>query len=93
MKCIEGNFYRLTPINEFTPKYDLELLYDIGGKNPRQEFKITGYGLPLESAIQRIIIYAVNKKLKDDIVTLKQFLDEYKKEADSIRRELGGIDE
>lgn len=29
---IEGPFYRLTPINDSSPRFDLELLCDIGGK-------------------------------------------------------------
>ena len=59
---IEGPFYRLTPISESSPRFDLELLYDIGGKNPRKEFKVEGYGYPLEAAIERCRHYAVRKK-------------------------------
>lgn len=82
---IEGSFYKLIPINESSPRFDLELLYDIGGKNPRKEFQIEGYGYPLETAIDRCIHYAVRKKFdKDEIITLKRYIDEYKKEKKSI---------
>jgi hypothetical protein len=83
---IIGDYYKLTPINEHSPKYDLELLHKIGGKNPREEFKIVAYGISLESAIERIILYAINQKLEE--VSLKEFLEAYKEEVNKIRREL-----
>ena len=87
MTVLTGEFYRLTPINEHSPKYDLELLHEIGGKKPRQEFKPAGYGFTLESAIKHIIQYSVNRKLGEE-ATLKQFLNAYKEESDKIRRDL-----
>lgn len=86
---IEGSFYKITPINEHSQFFDLELLYEIGGKNPRKEFKVASYGITLEAAIQRIINFAVRNKLPE-IVTLKEYLDEYKKEFNSIKSELKG---
>lgn len=86
---IEGPFYRLTPISESSPRFDLELLYDIGGKNPRKEFKVEGYGYPLEAALERCCRFAVSKKFdKDEILTLKQYIDEFKKAKEDIRHEL-----
>ena len=87
---IQGEFYRLTPINEHSPKYDLELLYSIGGKNPREEFKVVAYGISMESAFGRIIHYAINKKLGEEAITLKQFFNAYKEESNKIREELNG---
>lgn len=85
---IQGDIYRLTPINEHSPKYDLELLHSIGGKNPREEFKVVAYGISLESALERTILFATNKRLGDEVVTLKQFLYVYKEESNKIREEL-----
>lgn len=86
---IEGPFYRLTPIGESSPRYDLELLYDIGGKNPRKEFKVEGYGYPLESALERCVHYAARKKFdKDELITLKQYIDEFKTAKEDIKRSL-----
>lgn len=85
---IQGEFYRLTPINEHSPKYDLELLHDIGGKNPRQEFKVVAYGVSLERALESTILFAANKKLGEEVVSLKEFLNAYKKESNKIREEL-----
>lgn len=85
---IQGKFYRLTPINEHSPKYDLELLYSIGGKNPREEFKVVAYGISMESAFERIIHYTINKKLGEEVITLKQFFNVYKEESNKIREEL-----
>lgn len=86
---IEGSFYKITPINEYSQFFDLELLHEIGGKNPRTEFKVASYGITLESAIQKIINYAVRNKLPET-VTLKEYLDAYKEESDSIKSELKG---
>lgn len=86
---IEGSFYKLTPISDSSPRFDLELLYDIGGKNPRKEFKVEGYGYPLESAIERCIHFATRKKFsKDEIITLGKYLDEFKKTKKEIESEI-----
>lgn len=88
---IEGSFYRLTPINDASPRFDLELLYDIGGKNPRKEFKVEGYGYSLEAAVERCINYATRKKFgKDETITLGQYLDEFKKAKKEIKLEITG---
>jgi hypothetical protein len=84
---IEGEFYRLTPIDNSSSRYDLELLYTVGGKNPRKEFKIEGYGYPLEVALQRIINYATRQKFDDNaVVSLKDYLDVYRETAKSISK-------
>jgi hypothetical protein len=83
MTTIEGSFYKLTPVNEASNRFDLELLYDVGGKNPRQEFKIEGYGYPLEVAMERIIHYAIRKK-HPDTITLKEYLNEFIREKEAL---------
>ena len=85
---IEGSFYRITPVNDTGNFFDLELLYDVGGKNPRQEFKNAGYGRSLESTIDAIIRYGITKKFKDEIITLKQYLQEYKLLNKQLRNEI-----
>lgn len=86
---IEGSFYRLTPIGDSSPRFNLELLYDIEGKNPRQEFKVEGYGYPLEAAIERCIHYATRKKFKkDEVITLSRYLDEFKETKKEINSEI-----
>lgn len=88
---IEGPFYRLIPINDSSPRFDLELLCDIGGKNPRKEFKVVGYGFLLESAVERCIHYAVRRKFgKDEVVTLGKYLDEFKKAKEEIELQIYG---
>lgn len=84
---IEGDFYRIVPVNEYSCLFDLELLHEIKGKNPRKEFKNVGYGMPLERVLDSIIRYSVNKKLPET-VTLKEYLNAFKEETNSIRREL-----
>lgn len=88
---IQGLFYKITPVNNSSPFYDLELLYDIGGNNPRKEFKNEAYGITLESAIIRCANFAVrNKYKKDEVITLKQYLDEFKEEKKKIQIEVLG---
>ena len=74
---IQGDFYQLTPVNEHSLLFDLKLLYKIGGKNPREEYKDAGYGLSLESAIKKCIQYALNNKY--EVLSLKEYLDEFQK--------------
>lgn len=84
---IEGEFYKIIPVNEYSCLFDLELLFEIKGKNPRKEFKNAGYGMPFDRAVETIIRYATNKKLPEK-VTLKEYLDVFKEETNSIKRQL-----
>ena len=88
---IQGNFYRIEPINDTSPVSDLYLLRKVNSKtNPREEFQLEGYGMPLDSAIGRIIRYAINSKYgKDEITTLKEYLNVFKQIKEEIYKEVG----
>lgn len=88
---IQGNFYRIEPINDNSPLWDLYLLRKVNSKtNPREEFQLEGYGMPLDSAIGRIIRYAINSKYgKDEITTLKEYLNVFKQTQEEIYKEVG----
>ena len=88
---IQGNFYRIEPINDNSPLWDLYLLRRVNSKtNPREEFQLEGYGMPLDSAIGRIIRYAINSKYgKDEITTLKEYLNVFKQIQEEIYKEVG----
>ena len=80
---IQGDFYRITSIDDSSPFWDLELLKTIKSKtNPRTEFVNAGYGLTIESAIRRIIQFTICSK--HDSLTLKEYLNEFKR----LREEL-----
>ena len=87
----QGNFYRIEPINDTSPLWDLYLLRKVNSKtNPREEFQLEGYGMPLDSAIGRIIRYAINSKYgKDEITTLKEYLNVFKQIQEEIYKEVG----
>ena len=88
---IQRNFYRIEPINDTSPLWDLYLLRKVNSKtNPREEFQLEGYGMPLDSAIGRIIRYAINSKYgKDEITTLKEYLNVFKQIKEEIYKEVG----
>ena len=80
---IQGDFYKITSIDDSSPFWDLELLKTIKSKtNPRQEYVNAGYGLTLDSAIKRIIQFAISSKY--DVLTLKDYLQDYNKLSKSI---------
>lgn len=86
---IEGPFYRIVPLDDSASRYDFYLLKSIGGKNPRKEFKVESYSVPLDYIIRRIINFAtVNKFKEDQIITLKEFLNEYRSTKDEILKDL-----
>lgn len=84
---IEGEFYRLKPVHAHSTKFDLELLHNISGKNPRQEFKHAAYGISLEYAVKKLIVYSINNKYKDETLSLRQYLEEYKQFAEKFKEE------
>lgn len=87
---IEEKDFRLTPISESSPMFDLELLYTIRpkGKEARQEFKNAGYGMSLESALKKIIQYRI--ACKHTTIDMVSYLKEFRAEVNSLK-ELCGI--
>ena len=83
MKIQEEDFY--LEFDEGSKRFDLYLLQVINAKDPkkrREEFKIEGHTMLLESAIKKVINYRLNKKL--DVTDLKTYLQEWKKESDKL---------
>ena len=74
---IQGEFFQIIPSGEHSLHFDLKLLHKIGGKNPREEYKDAGYGMPLDIAIKKCINYAINQRY--EVLSLREYLDEYKK--------------
>ncbi len=89
---IEEKDFRLIPISESSPVFDLELLYTIRpkGKEVRQEFKNAGYGLRLETAIKKIAHYRVSSKHEDEAIKLLDYFTKFKEELNSLK-DLCGI--
>ncbi len=85
---IEEKDFKLSPVNESSPMFDLELLHIVKpkGGEPREEFKIAGYGLPLDAAIKRIISYRIQSKHGDDAISLKKYLEDYKQIQKEIEK-------
>lgn len=90
MEIVEKDF-KLKSVSEDCPKFDLELLYVIKprGGEPRLEFKISGYGLSLESAIKKIAHYRIECKHREEAIKLLQYFQEYKTELDDLKKLLG----
>jgi hypothetical protein len=85
---IQGEFFQIIPINEHSTQFDLRLLYKIKGKNPREEYKDAGYGMPLEAAIKKCVQFAITNKY--ETMSLREYLDEYKKMLNEIGLQING---
>lgn len=87
MEIVEKDF-KLKAIAEDSPLFDLELLYLVKprGKESRLEFKNSGYGLPLESAIKKIAHYRVECKHREESIRLLQYFKEYKTELIELKK-------
>lgn len=77
---IEEDDFRMTSgaSNYF---WDLELLYTIRpkGKPERQEFKDAGFGMTLETCVERIIHHRVSNGR--EVSTLKEYVQDYRREV------------
>lgn len=91
MEICESDF-KLKPVSDVSPHFDLELLYTVKprGGEARQEFKNVAYGVPLESAIKRIAHYRVSNKHKEEAIRLVTYFKDFKKELDSLKKLLNG---
>lgn len=90
---IEESDFKLIPVNDESPIFDLELLYVIKPKKgePRKEFKNAGYGLSLKYAIKKIIAYRISSKYPDKtIISLKEYLKNFKEECSKIEKLING---
>lgn len=85
---IEEKDFRLIPNSEHSIFFDLELLYVIRpkGKESRLEFKNVAYGISLPYAIRKIAQYRVSCRNSDAALKLKDYLEEYYKEIDSLKQ-------
>ena len=83
---IEEQDFKLSQVSDSSPFWDLELLYVVKprGGEPRQEFKQSGYGLTLESAMKRIVNYRISSKHKEESLSMKDYLKEYKEILENI---------
>lgn len=84
---IEEKDFKLVPISDSCPRYDLELLYKIQpkGKETRLEFKNVAYGISLEYAIKRIAHYRICCKHNEEAIKLLTYFKEFKEELDSLK--------
>lgn len=91
MEIVEKDF-KLKPISEDSPMFDLELLYVIKprGGEARLEFKNAGYGMSLGGAIKRIAHYRISCKHREEAIRIKTYFEEYKKELDDLKNLLCG---
>jgi len=79
--------FKLYPVVNSACLFDLELLYIVKAKSKdaRKEFKNCGYGITLEHAIKKIIIHRINNKYdSNSIISLKQYIKDYKQEYNKI---------
>lgn len=85
---IEEQDFRLTPCNESSAMFDLELLYTVnkGKDNERTEFRISGYGLSLDSAIRKIAMSRMNQKYGEGTISLAEFLKGFKEEIAKVKQ-------
>lgn len=83
---IEEKDFRIIPISDDSPFFDLELLYVIKSRNGenRLEFKNSGYGLPLGSALRKVAHYKVACKHRDEAIKLKTYVEEYKQATQEL---------
>jgi len=81
---IEEKDFKLE-LNEFNDRFDLYLLVVINANKPdkrREEFKIVGYDMRLETCIHKIINYRLKNKV--ETISLYTYLQSYR----SIKNEL-----
>lgn len=84
---IEENDFKLIPISDSSPKFDLELLYKVQprGKETRWEFKNVAYGISIDYAIKKIAHYRVCCNHKEEAIKILTYFEEFKRELDSLK--------
>lgn len=85
---IEGNDFKIYPIKD-SYRFDLDIKYTVnaGKENERSEFKTIAYGVSLENAIKYIISYRLNNKFPEKVLSLKEYLKEYKEIMQELHKQ------
>lgn len=83
MIIIEDSDFKMEQVKS-TPFFDLSLMVPIneGKPNERYELKLIGHGMTFEACLQRIVSYKLGDY--DDIYSVKEYVELYEKEVDSI---------
>lgn len=78
---IQEEDFKLESISDSSLFFDLELLHTIKpkGGEERQEFKVAGYGLQLETAMKKIVQYRISVKHRDKALSMAEYMKEFKK--------------
>lgn len=81
----------LTPVSDDSPLFDLRFYKKVKKRDTGNYEKELGpplYGLTLYSAIKRISSYRTNTKFKEQVVELKHYVQELRKEEETLRKYL-----
>lgn len=85
---IEEEDFKMELVEDST-RYDLYTIYVVNAKIPekrREELKLIGYAMPMETCIDLIIMSRLKKK--KEIYSLREFLVEYKAETAKLRESI-----
>ncbi len=79
--------FEATQISEGSTFWDLKIIKTKKKRDGTitEEFGDTIYGIPLDSVMKRVAISRIGRKHKEQAITMKQFLDEWKVEMNKLQ--------
>lgn len=86
---IEEKDFRLEQ-HDCYDRFDLELLHVVNAKDPekrREEFKEAGYAMTLDTCLNKILNYRIDKKI--EVGTLADYIKLYREERKLLSELLG----
>ena len=83
---IEEPDFRAEQIEDGSIFWDLNLIRTKKKRDGTivEELGDTRYGLPLDSVIKRVIANRIARKYKEQAITMKQYLEDWKKEMEKL---------
>lgn len=92
MVVIEENDFKITQAADNSVFWDLELKQKIKskGKPIREEFKESGFGMPLTTCLNKVALFRLANK--QEIYDLKTFVKEYSTELKNINNLIKGYE-
>ena len=81
----------ITPVSDDSPLFDLRFYKNVKKRETGEIVRELGsplYGLTLYSAIKRIAHFKINKKYKEAVVELKEYVRELRLEEERLRKYL-----
>lgn len=94
MKSITYKDYKLVPCDASPDRFDLVVIKIRKKKDTEELYEsedLIGYGYTLEGILQKIIFIETDKSIKEEKITLKEYLEQFERMKNEVISEIKNL--